>query len=151
MQGVWETLYDVFRASLHPESPPLATSTSATGPSLSSPPMSPRRHSQEQAQETKLEALVLDCLTDAVLASCGPNVLGVKGQLISILDHGCSHPGSATVPPGDRLAHLCLRKMLVLCSRGMTARAGMKQPRPRDVHMRLSAHASWPPGYDCNV
>ncbi|KAK9810126.1 hypothetical protein WJX72_005196 [[Myrmecia] bisecta] len=75
-------------------------------------------------QDAETEAGVLDTLTDAVLTACSRTPSHVRRRLVCVIDGGIVRPRQRNIPnsaAGARFAHLCLRKMYVLCSRGVEA------------------------------
>lgn len=115
LQNVWETLVAAFHACLHPPGQPPRPDSAKKHEAVS---QATAESPSNRAEENKLQALVLDCLTDTILTSCGSSQHAAREQLISILDDACTQPGPAAVPCAERLSHLSLRKMFVLCSRG---------------------------------
>ncbi len=66
---------------------------------------------------------VLDTLADAVLTACTHAPLSVRTRLVGIVDAGVVRGWDApeALQPSARFSHGCLRKLFVLCSRGVDA------------------------------
>lgn len=80
---------------------------------------------QDQSRaDAELELAVLDTLTDGVLTACARAPEEVLRRLVGVLDGGITRPRARHIPDsaaGSRFPHACLRKLYVLCSRGMEA------------------------------
>ncbi len=80
---------------------------------------------QDQSRaDAELELAVLDTLTDGVLTACARAPEEVRRRLVGVLDGGITRPRARHIPDsaaGSRFPHACLRKLYVLCSRGMEA------------------------------
>eukprot|EP00740_Mantoniella_antarctica_P005915 CAMPEP_0181348412 /NCGR_PEP_ID=MMETSP1106-20121128/160_1 /TAXON_ID=81844 /ORGANISM="Mantoniella antarctica, Strain SL-175" /LENGTH=275 /DNA_ID=CAMNT_0023460699 /DNA_START=185 /DNA_END=1011 /DNA_ORIENTATION=- len=78
-----------------------------------------------EIMDWELELAVLDCLTDVVLPNCGSADEPTRARLVSVLTEGANRPSSSSTRGGsgvgdhrEPFAHVCLRKLFVLCSRG---------------------------------
>eukprot|EP00884_Botryococcus_braunii_P011070 jgi/Botrbrau1/19965/Bobra.0059s0081.1 len=74
--------------------------------------------------DADLEASVLDTLTDAVLTACVRTPHDIRRRLVGVVERGVGRPRALAIPrsaAGTRFGQLCLRKMFVLCSRGVDA------------------------------
>lgn len=77
---------------------------------------------RSQQDDADLEATVLDNLTDTVLTACPRATTAEQHRLVSIVDQGIARPHSLDMPgspAGSRFRQQCLRKMYVLCGRGV--------------------------------
>lgn len=98
--------------------PPPVTLAGAAAPA----PLNP----QQARQDAELEVAVLDCLTDVVLTQCDSAPADMKRRLIGTVGGGALRPRELSVPQAttsSNFAHVCIRKMYVLCSRGSSSAA----------------------------
>ena len=97
--------------------PPLRRSTKSL--SIQQQPLTDTEQSRADAE---LEQSLLDALTDSVLTTCAHAPSELQQRLVEVLDKGVVRSASRNIPSsaaGSRFSHACLRKLYVVCGRGV--------------------------------
>jgi hypothetical protein len=132
VQGIWDSLSDVFLEAL------LTDKSQEVPERMDALPVP-----TQPSADARLHGIVLDCLCDTVLAACGPAELSAKERLVSVID-GASASSNIFFGTDGGLASMALQKLYALCSRAEPKCHGVTSVLATFVSQELASLSSVP-------